>query len=133
MASGKEKTMGLTYIRAQISRPDGRGRSIGVRFLLDTGVVYTVLPEGIWRALKLKPQRTAEFTLADGTTITRAVSECRFTIEGQRATSPVVLGEPEDSPLLGAVTLETVGLMVSPLSRELLPMRLMLARLGSVG
>jgi predicted aspartyl protease len=94
--------------------------------------VYTVLPENIWRVLKLKPQRTAEFTLADGTTISRAVSECRFTIEGQSATSPVVLGESEDAPLLGAVTLETVGLMVNPLSRELLPMRLMLARIGSV-
>jgi hypothetical protein len=28
--------------------------------------------------------------------------------------------------LLGAVTLETLGLMVNPLSRELLPMRLLL-------
>jgi clan AA aspartic protease len=121
--------MGLTYVRAQVRRPEGRGRPVNVRFLVDTGAVYTVLPENIWRALKLKPQRTAEFTLADGTSITRAVSECRFTIEGQSATSPVVLGAPEDSPLLGAVTLETVGLMVNPLSRELLPMRLMLARL----
>ena len=122
--------MGLTYVRAKASRPDGRGRPINVRFLVDTGAVYTVLPESIWRALKLRPQRTAEFTLADGTTITRQVSECRFTIGGQSATSPVVLGGPEDGPLLGAVTLETVGLMVNPLSRELLPMRLMLARLG---
>jgi aspartyl protease family protein len=121
--------MGLTYIPATARRPDGRGRPIGVRFLVDTGAVYTVLPENIWRTLRLKPQRTAEFTLADGTTITRAVSECHFTIEGQSATSPAVLGEPEDSPLLGAVTLETIGLMVNPLSRELLPMRLMLARL----
>jgi predicted aspartyl protease len=97
---------------------------------VDTGAVYTVLPEAIWRSLKLKSQRELEFSLADGTTITRHVSECRFTIEGQSATSPVVLGEPGDSPLLGAVTLETIGLMVNPLSRELLPMRLMLARIG---
>jgi clan AA aspartic protease len=104
--------MGLTYVRAQVRKPEGRGRPANVRFLVDTGAVYTVLPENIWRTLKLKSQRTAEFTLADGTTITRAVSECRFTIEGQSATSPVVLGEPGDSPLLGAVTLETVGLMI---------------------
>jgi clan AA aspartic protease len=121
--------MGLTYVRAQVRKPEGRGRAVSVRFLVDTGAVYTVLPENIWRTLKLKAQRTVEFTLADGTTITRQVSECRFTIAGQTATSPVVLGEAEDVPLLGAVTLETVGLMVNPLSRELLPMRLMLARL----
>ena len=119
--------MGITYIAAKVSRPDGRGRPMPVRFLVDSGAVYSVLPESVWRTLKLKPQRTAEFTLADGTTITRGVSECRFEIEGQCATSPVVLGEPDDGPLLGAVTLETLGLMLNPLSRELLPMRLMLA------
>jgi aspartyl protease family protein len=122
--------MGMTYIRAKVGRADGRGRALEVRFLVDTGAVYTVLPETIWRTLKLKPQRELEFSLADGTTITRQVSECRFTIEGQSATSPVVLAEPRDSPLLGAVTLETLGLMLNPLSRELLPMRLMLARIG---
>jgi clan AA aspartic protease len=121
--------MGLTYIPVKISRPDGKGRSLRTQFLVDTGAVYTVLPENLWRPLKLKPQREAEFTLADGTTITRGVSECRFTVEGQSATSPVVLGAPEDAPLLGAVTLETLGLMINPLSRELLPMRLMLARM----
>jgi hypothetical protein len=38
-----------------------------------------------------------------------------------------VCGEDDDGPLLGAVTLETLGLMLNPLSRELLPMRLVLA------
>lgn len=124
--------MGMTYVRAKVSRPDRRGRPIEERFLVDTGAVYTILPEKIWRTLKLKPQRTVEFTLADGTLITRGVSECRFTIEKQSATSPVVLGQADDSPLLGAVTLETIGLMVNPLTRELLPMRLMLAHLRMV-
>src|SRR5207245_1496999 len=75
----------------------------------------------------LSQRPVAEFTLADGTTIRRDVSECRVQVEGQTATSPVVLGGPDDAPLLGAVTLETLGLMVNPLTRELLPMRLMLA------
>ncbi len=119
--------MAPTHVRAKVGRPGGRQRPIIVRFLVDTGAVYTVLPERVWWSLKLKPRRSAEFTLADGTTITRGVSECRFTVQGQSATSPVVLGGPEDAPLLGAVTLETLGLMVNPLSRELLPMRLVLA------
>jgi predicted aspartyl protease len=56
-----------------------------------------------------------EFTLADGTPIKRGVSECRFEIRGAAATSPVVLGEEHDGALLGAVTLETLGLMLNPL------------------
>ncbi len=124
--------MGMTYVHAKVSRPDRRSHPLDVRFLVDTGAVYTVLPEKIWQTLKLKPQRTVEFSLADGTLIARGVSECRFTIAGHSATSPVVLGQADDSPLLGAVTLETIGLMVNPLNRELLPMRLMLARLRVV-
>jgi aspartyl protease family protein len=62
--------MALTYVRGEVSRPGARQRPIAVRFLVDTGAVYTVLPEKVRRALKLKPERTAEFPLADGTTIT---------------------------------------------------------------
>ena len=119
--------MSLTHIRGKVTRPGAR-RAIAVNFLVDTGAIFTVLPQAIWGRLRLRSERSAEFTLADGTTIARGVSECRFTVAGRSATSPVVLGGPGDAALLGAVTLETLGLMVNPLSRELLPMRLILSR-----
>jgi predicted aspartyl protease len=100
---------------------------VSVRLCVDSGALYSVLPEPAWKPLKLKPQRTAEFTLADGTTISRGVSHCSFEIAGHAAPSPVVLGEASDAAILGAVTLETLGLMLNPLTRELLPMRLLLA------
>jgi len=55
------------------------------------------------------------------------VSECTFEIAGLAATSPVVLGRADDRPLLGAVTLETLGLVLHPLTRRLVPMRLLLS------
>src|ERR671936_1742042 len=117
--------MGLMQVSATVMRPDRRGKPLRVRFLVDTGAVYTVLPEGVWRALKLEATSRAEFGLADGSCVTRGVSECRFDIAGRTATSPVVLGARGDAPLLGAVTLETLGLMIDPLTRRLLPMRLL--------
>jgi predicted aspartyl protease len=95
---------------------------------VDSGAVYSVLRRKEWQTLRLKPERELEFVLADGTTLERGVSECTFELEGRRATSPVVLGETEDEALLGAVTLETLGLMLNPLNRTLQPMRLVLAR-----
>lgn len=83
-------------------------------------------------SLGLKPEREIEFVLADGTTITRSVSECTCEIQGRRATSPVVLGESEDEALLGAVTLETLGLALNPLNRTLQPMRMVLTRTTAV-
>ena len=68
----------------------------------------------MWRALRLEPTSTLEFGLADGSGIT-----------GRAATSPVVLGQKDDAPLLGAVTLETLRLMVNPLTRDVVPIRVL--------
>jgi len=120
--------MGLTYVEGRLRAPGSRRRPRRVRFLVDSGAVYSVLRRADWRALHLTPERELEFVLADGTSLTRGVSECTFDLEGRRATSPVVLGETEDEALLGAVTLETLGLMFNPLNRTLQPMRMVLAR-----
>ena len=114
------------HVPATVSRPDGRGKAITLSLIVDTGALYSVLPEAVWRALRLKPRDRAEFTLADGTVIARDVSDCRFALQGKTAPSPCVLGEPGDGAILGAVTLETLGLMLNPLTREVRPMRLML-------
>ncbi len=119
--------MGLTYVEGKLRAPGRRGRARRVRFLVDSGAVYSVLRSSEWRSLGLKPERELEFVLADGTTLKRGVSEANFELEGRRATSPVVLGESEDEALLGAVTLETLGLQLNPLSRKLQPMRMVLA------
>jgi predicted aspartyl protease len=120
--------VGLTYVDGLVRSPGRHPRTRRVRFLVDSGAVYSVLRRKEWKAIGLKSERELDFVLADGTTLTRGVSECVFELEGQRATSPVVLGETEDEALLGAVTLETLGLMLNPLTRRLQAMRMVLAR-----
>ena len=140
--TGTIRLVGMTFIASTVRRPESRGRGVRVRFVVDSGAVYSVLPEPVWKHLRLRPTRSAQFSLADGTVIARGVSRCTFGLAGVTETSPVVLGAPRDAPLLGMVTLEALGLMLNPLTRELLPMKLLLARLtraesrnarGSVG
>src|SRR5262249_27349433 len=88
------RAMALTFVAGTMTRSGRRRRPVPVRFLVDTGAVYTVLPENVWRGLGLRGDRVVEFTLADGTAIQRDVSECRIQVEGRSATSPVVLGGP---------------------------------------
>ena len=123
--AGTIRLVGMTYIAGAVRA--GQRRSVRLRFIVDSGAVYSVLPERAWRRLGLRPTRTAHFELADGTVITRGVSRCTFDVAGLSEISPVVLGGPRDAPLLGMVTLETLGLMLNPLTRELLPMQLVLA------
>jgi len=115
----------MTYVDVEVSR-DG-GTALPVRLLVDSGALYSVLPDSVWRALGLEATREMEFVLADGTTVVRKISHCMFAYAGIRAPSPVILGEPGDAALLGIVTLETLGLVLNPFDRTLHPIRARLA------
>jgi clan AA aspartic protease len=117
--------MGLITIRMEVRR-DG-GPSNEVEFLVDSGATLSVLPWKVWRALGLRPKRAMRFALADGRTIRRRISECRFCYRGIDAVSPVVLGQRKDAALLGTLTLESLGLVLNPFERRLQPMRMLLA------
>jgi clan AA aspartic protease len=117
--------MGLTYIEGVVAGT--RGKQATVSFLVDSGAIYSLLPEPIWKALGLKPKRAMTFTLADGTRVERKISECHMTLPQGEGHSPVILGEAGDEALLGAVTLEIMGLVLNPFNRTLQPIRAMLA------
>lgn len=113
------RRVGLTYIDGILVGPEG---SLSLRFLIDTGAQYSLLPYEAWRRLGLSRKRTLAFNLADGTRIERGVSDCRITIEGVEGPTPVILGEPGDVALLGVVTLENLALVFNPFDRSLRPM-----------
>ena len=112
--------MGITYVDGTV-RNDGTEEQ--VRFLVDSGAGYTLLPERVWKSLGLEPRREMDFILADGTTITRAISECLIELPQGAGHTPVILGEARDEALLGVVTLEVLGLVFNPFERRLQPMR----------
>jgi predicted aspartyl protease len=116
--------MGLTYIEGVAGGPAGART---VRFLVDSGAKYSLLPEDEWRAIGLVARRRLTFVLADGTTIERDVSECHIALPQGDGHTPVILGEPGDEALLGVVTLEILGLVLHPFNRTLQPARMLLA------
>ena len=115
--------MGLTYIAGKVEGPEGKER---VRFLIDSGATYSLLPLTVWKAIGLKPKRTLDFTLADGTIIERGVSECYIILPQGEGHTPIILGEEADEALIGTVTLEILGLVLNPFNRTLQPMKMLL-------
>ena len=114
--------MGLTYVDG-IARGAG-GQEESVRFMVDSGAKYTLLPREVWQSLQLQPSREMTFVLADGSTIDRGISECYLVLPQGQSHSPVILGEEGDDALLGVVTLEILGLVLNPFNRTLQPMRM---------
>lgn len=117
-------TMGVTFVEGTVTGSNGKQAT--VRFLVDSGATYTLLPHQDWQAIGLTPKRSVTFTLADGTSVERKVSECHIALPQGEGHTPVILGEPGDEPLLGVVTLEILGLVLNPFTRTLQPMRMLL-------
>ncbi len=117
--------MGLTYVEGVVTGPSGVSRA--VRFMVDSGAKYSLLPLVDWRALGLAPKRRMTFALADGILIDRDVSECHIALPQGEGHTPVILGEAGDEALLGVVTLDILGFVLNPFNRTLQPARLLLA------
>src|SRR5207249_3987733 len=119
--------MGLTGQKLVVKESRRARRKATVDFLIDSGAVYSLVPAATLRKLGVKPHRTVTFSLADGRTINRRVGDAYFEFQGEGGAAPVIFGEPGDEPLLGATTLESIGLVLDPFKRRLIPMRMMLA------
>src|SRR6266481_4995741 len=120
--------MGLTNQTLFVKESRRARRKTAIRFLIDSGAVYSLVPGSTLKKLGVRPYRKVDFALADGTTITRRVGDAYFEFRGEGGAAPVIFGERGDEPLLGATTLESIGLVLDPFKRRLIPMRMLLAR-----
>jgi clan AA aspartic protease len=122
--------MGITTAILRVREHRKSEKFADVEFLVDSGAVYSLVPGGILDELAIEPYREVSFSLADGTTIKRKVASAYFEFEGEGGPAPVVYGEVGDQPLLGATTLESIGLVLNPFTRTLHPMRMLMGRLN---
>jgi clan AA aspartic protease len=118
--------MRLTNQKLLVKESHRARRKAAVNFLIDSGAVYSLVPAPTLKKLGIRPHRTVDFSLADGTTITRQVGDAYFELQGEGGAAPVIFGEEGDEPLLGATTLESIGLVLDPFKRRLIPMRMLL-------
>jgi len=119
--------MALTTQKLVVKESHRTRRKAIIKFLIDSGAVYSLVPAAALKKLGIRPHRKVDFSLADGTTITRQVGDAYFEFQGTGGAAPVIFGEPGDEPLLGATTLESIGLVLDPFKRRLIPMRMLLA------
>lgn len=96
-----------------------------MRFLVDSGIAYSVIPVEVLKKLGIKPVDRQTFLLANGEEVEKQIGEARFFFRKKGRVSPVVFGDP-GVYLLGATTLENLGLILDPLSRELKPLPMLL-------
>lgn len=118
--------MGLTHVEVTVVNPADVERAEKLALLVDSGAMYSVVPEGVLRRLGIEPHSAQTFTLADGSRIRRPLGDAVFLYQDRRGASPVIFGQEGDSMLLGIITLEALGLFLDPIRRELRPLPMVL-------
>jgi hypothetical protein len=101
--------MAITFLKARVINPERPKRSRECEFLVDSGAVYSVVPE----------------SMANGEVVRKPVGNAYFRYGGKIRAAPVVFGE-EGVFLLGATTIEALGMILDPIRRELKPLPMVL-------
>jgi len=119
--------VGLTYIPMEVANPSAPEVWEPLEFLIDSGAIYSVVPAPVLERLGIRPIAEQVFRLANGEQIRRRKGVALFRYAEHVGGSDVVFGEEGDFCLVGAFTLESLGLALDPLRRELKPLPMILA------
>jgi len=92
-------------------------------FWVDTGALYSFIPEDYLEKIGIEPTAKRNLILADGRQDTRLLGFCNFEIEGfeGRLPCPVIFAPKGSLFLLGATALENFGVEVDPIQKKLKP------------
>ncbi len=112
--------MGTFLVQIELGDPEGR-RYETVEALVDTGATYTTVPGSTLRRLGVSPHTRGTFVLADSSRIERDIGRTWLKLQEGKEIVPVIFGDEDSQPLLGAVTLEIFRLSVDPVSQRLIP------------
>lgn len=122
--------MAVTYLDVEVANPTAPERTERIEFLVDSGATASLVSSSVLERLGLRPLSEQTFFLANGDRIVRKKGYAMFKYAEKVGVSDVIFGEPGDATLLGALTLESLGLILDPIRRELLPMPMLLARVA---
>jgi predicted aspartyl protease len=122
--------VGITFLDVEVGNTADPENTLTVEFMIDSGAIYTVAPATVLDELGIKPIAEEKFWPANGERIIRKRGIAFFKFGDKVGGADVIFGEDGDSNLLGATTLESLGLALDPFKRELKPLPMILGGYG---
>ena len=115
--------MGMFQVKVKVTNPAQPAKFFEEMFWVDTGALYSFVPEDRLQSIDLKPLRSRELILADGRRDRRLLGEALMTISelDETLTCPVIFAPPNSLYLLGATAMENFGVEADPTERRLKP------------
>jgi hypothetical protein len=114
---------GMFQVQVRVSNPRERSRFFEENLWVDTGALYSFVPEGRLREIGIKPLRARGFVLADGRHDRRLLGEAVLTIPqlDESLTCPVIFAPANSLYPLGTTALENFDVQADPTTQQLRP------------
>lgn len=115
--------MGMFKKRVRVSNSKKPELFFEEEFWIDTGALYSFVPEDYLERISVESSVTRRLVLADGRQDARLLGFCDFQIEGleDNIPCPVIFAPKGSLFLLGATALENFGVEVDPIQKRLKP------------
>jgi len=111
--------MGLTKVTAKVSSFGSGKKFYEAVFLVDTGATDSMVPAPELERIGVKKEGKMSYELADGTVKEYPFGLVRIEFMGETTAGRVIFGLPDAEPILGVTALESVGIMVDPVTKTL--------------
>jgi len=117
--------MSITFLKVKVINPEQPRKSQECELFVDSGAVYSVAPQNILKKLGIKPTSFQEFILANGEVLKKPIGNAYFEYEDKIRAAPIIFGD-KGIFLLGATTIEALGMILDLIRRELKPLPMVL-------
>lgn len=115
--------MGMFKKKVKVSNSKNPDKFFEEEFWVDTGALYSFVPEDYLERIDVEPLVKRNIILADGREDTRLLGFCNFQIEGLEGNipCPVIFARKGSLFLLGATALENFAVEADPVQKKLKP------------
>jgi len=113
--------MGIFNAKLRVWNPANPSPAEEFEAMVDTGASYSWVSRTRLEALGIKPVRRMQFRTIEGHTIERDLAPVFVATDGFTGGDNVVMAEPGDMEVMGAHTLESLGVTVDPVGKKLVP------------
>jgi len=113
--------MGTFHVKFTIRNPSTPERALQLEGLVDTGAHFTQVPQPLLYQIGVRPFGTRQVQYASGPVTSRPVALAEIVIQDNLTPAVILCGGPSDLVLVGATTLENLGLGVDPIHKTLIP------------
>ena len=113
--------MGTFTTKLRIWNPDAPSKSEELDVMVDTGAALTWISRARLERLGIKPSRQMPFRTIEGRVLERDLGIAYVATDGYSAPDLVVMAEPGEMEVMGAHSIEGLGLAADPVQKKLIP------------